>query len=116
MNSSTKQNAAKRRAHRTRARLHGTSERPRLTVNRSLKHVYAQLIDDDKGVTIVSASDKDITAKGKPLEVAQAVGVLIAEKAKVVGLTAAIFDRGSYRYHGRVAAIADGAREAGLKI
>jgi large subunit ribosomal protein L18 len=116
MNSSTKQNLAKRRAHRTRARLHGTSERPRLTVNRSLKHVYAQLIDDDKGVTIVSASDKDIAAKGKPIEVAKAVGTLIAEKAKTAGLNTAIFDRGSYRYHGRVAAIAEGAREAGLKI
>lgn len=116
MNSSIKMNAAKRRANRTRARLHGTSERPRLTVKRSLKHVYVQLINDDKGVTIASASDKDIESKGKPLEIAQAVGTLIAEKAKAAGLSSVIFDRGSYRYHGRVAAIAEGAREAGLKI
>ncbi len=116
MNSSSKLRAAKRRANRTRARLHGTSERPRMTVTRSLKHVYVQLVDDDKGVTVAAASDKDVTVKGKPVEIAQAVGALIAEKAKAAGLSQAIFDRGSYRFHGRVAAIAEGAREAGLKI
>ncbi len=106
----------KRRAHRTRARLHGTAERPRLTVKRSLRHVYAQLINDDIGKTIASASDKDISEKGKPVEVAKAVGLLLANKAKEASVTVAVFDRGSYRYHGRVAAIADGAREGGLNI
>ncbi|MBI5369584.1 50S ribosomal protein L18 [Candidatus Uhrbacteria bacterium] len=105
---------AARRAHRTRALLHGTADCPRLTVKRSLKHIYAQLIDDDKGRTLAAASDKGVSAKGKPVEVAKEVGKQLAEKAKSAGLTKAVFDRGAYRYHGRVAALADGAREGGL--
>ncbi len=115
MNSSKKQLTAARRANRTRARLHGTAERPRLTVKRSDKHIYVQLIDDDKGVTLAASSDKEVEVT-VPVDTARAVGVSIAEKAKAVGITSAIFDRGSYRYHGRVAAVADGAREAGLNI
>jgi large subunit ribosomal protein L18 len=111
-----KQQHARLRATRTRARLHGTSQCPRLTVKRSLRHIYAQLINDDTGTTLAFASDKDVDQKGKPLEVARQVGELIGKKAQALSLSQAVFDRGSYRYHGRVAAIADGAREAGLTI
>ncbi len=104
------------RAHRTRSRIRGTAECPRLTVKRSLKHIYAQLIDDAKGVTLAAASDTTVKATGKPVEVAQAVGASLADQAKAKGLSCAVFDRGSYRYHGRVAAIAQGAREGGLTI
>lgn len=109
-----------RRHRRVRARLAGTPERPRLAVSRSLKHISAQLIDDTAGRTILSASDRELTAtrgKGKKMtkiELAQAVGKLMAEKAKTSGLTAVVFDRGGYAYHGRVAALAEGAREGGL--
>ena len=105
---------ALRRAARTRARLHGTAEIPRLTVKRSLKHIYVQLINDDEGRTLASVSDKDVQTKGKPVEVAKEVGKILAQKAKTSGIEKAVFDRGSYRYHGRVAAVADGAREGGL--
>jgi len=105
-----------RRAHRVRAQVHGTAERPRLTVKRSLKHIYAQLIDDVQGKTLASASDKDVKTSGKPVEVAKEVGKALAAKAKAAGIAEAVFDRGAYRYHGRVAAIADGAREGGLNF
>ena len=105
-----------RRAARTRSRIHGTAHYPRLSVKRSLKHVYVQLINDDAGRTLVAASDKDVEAKGKPLEIAKQVGILIAQKADSIGIKKAVFDRGSYRFHGRVAAIAEGARETGLTI
>ncbi len=105
-----------RRAIRTRARLTGTAARPRLSVKRSAKHVYAQLIDDASGRTLAAASDLTVKAAGKPVEVAKAVGTALAEQAKAAGITSAIFDRGSYRYHGRVAALADGAREGGLQF
>jgi large subunit ribosomal protein L18 len=112
-----KTQAVKRRAIRVRARLHGTATRPRLSVRRSLKHIYVQLINDETGVTLASASDKDVKADGmKPVEVAKEVGKLIAQKAAEAKITEAIFDRGDKRYHGRVAAIAEGAREQGLKI
>ncbi len=108
---------AGRRAHRTRATVQGTADRPRLSVFRSLKHISAQLIDDTTGKTLASASDKDVDAKGKkPVETAKAVGVFLAEKAKGANISAAVFDRGSYRYHGRVAALAEGAREGGLNF
>jgi len=110
-----RQNAA-RRAIRTRTIIRGTADCPRLSVKRSLKHVYAQLINDDAGKTLASASDKDVQTKGKPMEVALEVGKLLAQKATALGVKKAVFDRGSYRYHGRVAAIADGARETGLTI
>jgi len=104
----------KRRAHRTRARLYGTAVRPRLSVFRSAKHFSAQLIDDDNGKTLASVHDKEVDAKLKPVEASSALGKLIAEKAKVAKITTVIFDRGSYAYHGRVQAFADGAREGGL--
>lgn len=105
---------ALRRAARTRARIHGTSETPRLTVKRSLKHIYVQLINDDEGRTLAAASDKDVQEKGTPVEVAKQVGMILGKKAQELGVKTVVFDRGSYRYHGRVAAVADGAREAGL--
>jgi large subunit ribosomal protein L18 len=86
-----------------------------LSVKRSLKHVYAQLIDDTTGRTLAFASDKD-AAKGKPVETARAVGAKLAEAAKAAGIGEAVFDRGSNRYTGRVAALADGAREGGLRF
>ena len=106
------------RARRVRARVKGTTERPRLTVKRSLKHIYVQVIDDTLRKTIVSASDKDFSQiKGKlPTEIAREVGKIIAERAKSFGIQSVVFDRGPYLYHGRVAAIAEGAREAGLAI
>lgn len=111
-----KQQTTLRRAHRTRSRIRGTAEMPRLTVKRSLKHIYAQLIDDTSGKTLAAASDKDVTSGGKPVEVAKEVGKTLAEKAKAAGVTKCVFDRGAYRYHGRVAALADGAREGGLSF
>ena len=107
-----------RRATRVRAKISGTEERPRLTVRRALRHIYAQIIDDVKGVTLVAASDRDIKeAKGKTkVEVAAEVGKLIAERAKAKKITAVVFDRKDKRYHGRVKALADGAREGGLQF
>lgn len=104
------------RAKRVRLNIKGTVISPRMSVKRSLKHVYVQLIDDVNGKTIASASDKDVTEKGKPVEVARTVGKIIAQKAVAIGIKKVIFDRGSYRYHGQVAAVADGAREGGLII
>ena len=110
-----KQMNVSRRAHRTRARISGSSERPRLTVKRSAKHIYAQLIDDVSGRTLVAASDKDLKRDGvKPFAIAKEVGKQLAAKAVAVQISSVVFDRGSYRYHGRVAALADGAREGGL--
>lgn len=104
------------RARRTRAKIRGTALRPRLTVFRSNQHFYAQLIDDVKGVTVVAVSDKDLGAKVTHITVPMAkdLGTRMAAKAKEKGVTAVVFDRGSYRYHGRVSAFADGAREGGL--
>ncbi|WP_420604270.1 50S ribosomal protein L18 [Flagellimonas sp.] len=96
----------------------GTEARPRLSVFRSNKEIYAQLIDDNKGVTLAAASsrDKDLNAKGTKSEVAALVGKAIAEKAKKLGVEAVAFDRGGNLYHGRVKSLAEGAREAGLKF
>lgn len=104
------------RAHRTRSHIRGTSQRPRLSVKRSLKHIYAQLIDDDSGKTLAAASDKLVASSGKPLEIAKEVGKQLATAATAIGIQQAVFDRGAYRYHGRVAALADGAREGGLTL
>lgn len=110
------------RRHRIRRRIRkvsfGTSERPRLSVFRSNKEIYAQLIDDDKGVTLASASsrDKEFKAKGTKSEIAHEVGKAIAEKAKKAGIEKAAFDRGGNLYHGRVKSLAEGAREAGLNF
>ncbi|HBK34858.1 MAG: 50S ribosomal protein L18 [Candidatus Uhrbacteria bacterium GW2011_GWE2_40_58] len=104
-----------RRAHRVRVQIRGTEVKPRLSVKRSLRHVYVQVINDEKGYTLCAASDKEIETKGKkPVEIAKEIGQLIAKKAKEVGITTVIFDRGSYRYHGSVKAVAEGAREEGL--
>ncbi len=103
-----------RRAARVRARVRGTAARPRLTVSRTLKHIYAQIIDDVSGRTLAAASDKDVKTKAKPVEIAREVGKTLGARAKEKGVTSAVFDRGRFRYHGRVAALADGAREAGL--
>ncbi len=106
--------------HRTiRTKLSGTAEFPRLAVHRSTKHIYAQLIDDEKHVTIAAASsnDKDLKEKlnhGGNIEAAKVVGEAIAQKAKKAGIECVVFDRGGFLYHGRVAALADAAREAGL--
>lgn len=116
MNGTKKQLGRARRAHRTRISMHGTELKPRLSVSRSLKHIYVQLINDDKGVTIAAASDSEVKTKAAPIDVAKEVGKLIGEKAKAAGVETVVFDRGSFRYHGRVASLADGAREAGLKF
>ncbi|MDD5760544.1 MAG: 50S ribosomal protein L18 [Candidatus Pacebacteria bacterium] len=104
-----------RRHKRIRAKILGTEEKPRLCVFRSNKHIYAQIIDDEKGVTIISASDFDIKDQGgKKTEIAQKVGELTAQKAKDHKITKVVFDRGGFRYQGRVKALAEGARKAGL--
>ena len=102
-----------------RNKLSGTAARPRLSVFRSEKHIYAQIIDDVKGVTLVSASSvsKDADIKvGSNIEAAQAVGTAIAKKALAAGIENVVFDRGGFLYHGRVAALAEAAREAGLQF
>ena len=105
------------RHYRIRRRLSGTQARPRLCVYRSNKHIYAQIVDDASQKTLVSASTLDPEMKGKKswdTESARSVGKLVADKAKAKGISAVVFDRGGYIYHGRVAAVADAAREAGL--
>lgn len=104
------------RARRTRAKVRGTAERPRLSVFRSNQHFYAQVIDDTKGVTIAAVSDKELGKKVTHITVVMAkeLGGLMAKAAKEKGVTAVVFDRGAYRYHGRVEAFAAGAREGGL--
>ena len=107
-----------RRHERVRKNISGTAERPRLNVYRSLNHIYAQVIDDVKGVTLVSASsmDKDFEGYGGNVEAAKKVGAKVAEKALAAGIKKVVFDRGGYVYHGRVAALAEGAREGGLEF
>ena len=121
INKQSRDSQRQRRHLRVRKRVVGTSERPRLSVFRSLRHVYAQLIDDESGRTIASAnsSEKDVRTELEPLplkDVARRVGQMIAGRAKEKGIEAVVFDRGGYKYHGRVAALADGAREAGLLL
>ncbi len=102
---------------RVRAKIHGTGERPRLSVFRSNNNIYAQLINDLDGHTLAAASSlEDGVSGGNPTEVGKAVGQRLAEKAKEAGVETAVFDRNGYRYHGRVKALADGAREGGLKF
>jgi large subunit ribosomal protein L18 len=103
---------------RIRRKLQGSTERPRLAVFRSVAHIYAQIIDDSKGRTIVSASsvDKGNRTNGGNLAAAKAIGKAVAEKAKQQGITKVVFDRGGYVYHGRVKALADAARAAGLEF
>lgn len=104
------------RKKRNRATIFGTAEKPRLSVFRSNKYTYAQLIDDSKGHTLAAASTQELGKTGKKEKTAKELGSLIAEKAKKAGVKSATFQRSSYKYHGRVKAIAEGAREAGLKI
>ncbi len=108
-----------RRHLRVRKRVHGTAERPRLVIFRSLKHITAQLVDDERGVTLVGVSDQtegvQVNGAGKVAK-GKATGKLLAERAKTAGITRAVFDRAGYRYHGRVQAVADGAREGGLEL
>jgi large subunit ribosomal protein L18 len=114
--------AQRRRVHaRVRTRVVGTPERPRLCVYRSLGHIYGQIIDDRSGRTLVSASSIDKEAKknltaGGNIASAKAVGKIIADRAKAAGVVKVVFDRGGYKYHGRVKALADAAREAGLQF
>jgi len=109
----------RRRHYRLRRRVTGTPARPRLAVFRSLKHIYAQIIDDADGRTLAAASTMDASLKGHlktggDLEAAKAVGKLVAERGKEKGVSQVVFDRGGFAYHGRVASLADAAREAGL--
>jgi len=103
---------------RIRSRVAGSGERPRLAVFRSLNHIYAQVIDDQQGHTVVAASstEKDLRGKGGNVEGAKLIGKLVAERAKDKGITRVVFDRGGYLYHGRVKALADAARQAGLEF
>lgn len=113
-----KQEKRFRRHKRVRAKVSGTSKMPRLCVFRSAKHIYAQLIDDEKGKTLVAASERELKRKmkSKKLERAKEVGKLIAKKAQDMKIEKIVFDRGGYQYHGRVKALAEGAREGGLKF
>jgi large subunit ribosomal protein L18 len=108
-----------RRHLRVRKKVSGTPERPRLVVFRSSKHIYAQLVDDTKGLTLVGASDRsegiEVEGKGKTAK-SFGLGKLIATQAKTKGITRVVFDRGGYQYHGRVKAVADGARKGGLEF
>jgi large subunit ribosomal protein L18 len=117
----SKNDARKRRHLRVRKRVKGTSERPRLNVFKSLNHIYAQVINDETGNTLTAASTLDPELKGKitkggNVEAAKLVGKLIAERALSKGIEKVVFDRGGYIYHGRVKALAEAAREAGLKF
>ncbi|MBR2216032.1 MAG: 50S ribosomal protein L18 [Selenomonadaceae bacterium] len=112
-------NKARQKRHlRVRNHISGTAERPRLNVFRSLSHIYAQVIDDTKGVTLAAASslDKEFNGKGGNIAAAKSVGEMIARRALEKGIKEVVFDRGGYVYHGRVAALAEAARSAGLQF
>ena len=121
MSVKTKEDLRQRIHARIRKKIAGTSERPRLSVFRSQAHIYAQVINDDAGQTLCAASslDEDVRPKfkrGSNLAAAKAVGQLVAERAKQKGVSAVVFDRGGFQYHGRIRALAEAAREAGLKF
>jgi large subunit ribosomal protein L18 len=117
MEARTKRAARVRRHARGRKKVAGTAERPRLAVYRSNRHIYAQLIDDRAAATLAAASDTEVGADGAgKIDVAKAVGKLIADRAKGAGIERVVFDRGGRQFHGRVAAVAEGAREGGLQI
>jgi large subunit ribosomal protein L18 len=105
-----------RRHRRVRVHVEGTTQRPRLAVFRSLNHVYAQLIDDGAGRTLAASSTVDLKTKGNGVAKAAEVGKAIAAKAKSAGVSTVVFDRGGFLYHGRIKALADAAREAGLEF
>ncbi len=110
----TRQELRRRRHLRVRKALSGTAERPRLVVFRSLKHITAQIVDDTQGRTLLTVTDNGF--EGKKSEKSLQVGKLVAERAKQAGITRVVFDRAGYQYHGRVTAVADGAREGGLEF
>lgn len=110
------QHNARQRARRVRAKISGTARRPRLSVFKSNRSVYLQLIDDIAGRTLASVAMKELGAKGTKTDLAQAAGALLAKKAKDLKIERAVFDRGGNQYHGRVKAVAEAAREAGLQI
>jgi large subunit ribosomal protein L18 len=115
----TKHQQRRRRHRRVRKKIMGTAGRPRLAVFRSNKHIYVQAIDDVAARTVASASTTEASLRGGPtstVDAAKQVGRLVGERLKEAGVTTAVFDRGGFRYHGRVAAVADGAREAGLEL
>jgi large subunit ribosomal protein L18 len=113
----TKPQARLKRRHRVRAKVSGTPERPRISVFRSNRGIHAQLIDDLSGRTLAAVSWTEGDLRGlKPMEQAGKAGELLAERAKAAGVDSALFDRGGYRYHGKVKAFADGVREGGLKV
>ena len=114
----TRTDARRRRHFRVRKSVQGTNIKPRLAVFRSNKYIYAQVIDDDSGRTIASASSKESAVKGKTLTVdtATEVGTLVGARAKDAGVSAVAFDRGGFKYHGRIKALADAARKSGLKF
>jgi large subunit ribosomal protein L18 len=103
---------------RIRSRVAGTTERPRLAIFRSVNHIYAQVIDDGQGHTLVAAAstEKDLRGKGGNVEGAKLIGKAVAERAREKGISKVVFDRGGYQYHGRVKALADAARQAGLEF
>jgi large subunit ribosomal protein L18 len=111
--------ALRRKRHeRMRLRLEGTSDRPRLSVFRSAKFIYAQVIDDTTGRTLAAASSREaeVTGSSRKLDAARAVGRAVAERAKAAGVSSVVLDRGGYQYHGRVRSLAEGAREGGLDL
>ena len=113
----TKPQARLKRRHRVRAKVSGTAERPRISVFRSNRGIHAQLIDDIGGRTLAAVAWTESDLRGlKPMEQAGKAGELLAERAKAAGVDSALFDRGGYRYHGKVKAFADGVREGGLKV
>jgi len=117
MSTALKSSARLRRRRRVRAKVRGSAERPRLAVFRSNRGISAQLIDDDAGRTLVSVQWTEADLRSlKPMEQSKQAGALLAERAKAAGISSAVFDRGGYQYHGRVAALAEGAREGGLNF
>ncbi|MCK4805685.1 MAG: 50S ribosomal protein L18 [Candidatus Pacebacteria bacterium] len=118
MNKNSKKEQREKRHRRVRAKIYGTKDRPRLCIFKSNKHIYVQIINDDKGFTLVFASDLEIkdSKKDKRINLAQKVGELIANKAKDKKITKILFDRGGFKYHGRVKTLADEARKHGLQF
>ena len=118
MNKTSKKLNREKRHRKVRAKINGTQDKPRLCIFRSNKHIYAQIIDDDKGFTIVFASDLEVkdSKKVEKINLAQKVGELIANKAKDKKITKVVFDRGGFKYHGRVKSLADAARKQGLEF
>lgn len=111
-----KRQKAARRAARVRARVRGTADCPRLTIKRSAKHIYAQLINDVTGKTIAAASDIKMNTKGKPMDIAAEIGKQLGQQAVLAKITKVVMDRGAYKYHGRVKALAEAVKAAGVQF